>query len=175
MPMKKGHSHAVIQQNIKEMISAGHDPKQAVAASLATARKYKKMAMGGMVDADDDADEGTNNTEDSQRSLGEIQAQGRSLPQEVENPEMEMHADKLAKALYDKAQENEMMAFSKGGLVEDMDTDEGTKPSMDMVAMTEEPMDDEPMKPAPAEHTMMGLSEEAKMALMAKKRKRMFS
>ena len=47
MPMAKGHSRAVISKNIKEMVNAGHPVKQAIAASLATARKYKKMAFGG--------------------------------------------------------------------------------------------------------------------------------
>lgn len=49
MPLKKGHSHEVISSNIHEMVKAGHPVKQAVAASLAHARKYKKMAMGGEV------------------------------------------------------------------------------------------------------------------------------
>lgn len=49
MPLKKGHSHEVISSNIHEMVKAGHPVKQAVAASLAHARKYKKMAEGGEV------------------------------------------------------------------------------------------------------------------------------
>lgn len=39
MPLKKGKSKKVISQNIKEMIASGHPQKQAVAASLETARK----------------------------------------------------------------------------------------------------------------------------------------
>jgi hypothetical protein len=39
MPLKKGTSKKVIGENIKEMEFAGHDPKQAVAAALETARK----------------------------------------------------------------------------------------------------------------------------------------
>lgn len=49
MPLKKGHSHEVISSNIHEMVKAGHPVKQAVAAALAHARKYKKMAEGGEV------------------------------------------------------------------------------------------------------------------------------
>lgn len=176
MPLKKGHSREVVSSNIKEMIAAGHDPKQAVAASLANARKYKKMADGGMVDFDNDDNERTNNAENAQRSLSEIQAQGRSLPQDVENPEMEAHDDKLAKALYDKAEEEEMSAFSAGGLVEEHDTNVGNKPDMEIASVMAEPLSDEPEKPAEMEHEMPGgLSEAAKQALMAKKRKRMFS
>jgi len=39
MPLKEGSSKAIIQENIKEMIAAGHDPKQAMAAAYVNARK----------------------------------------------------------------------------------------------------------------------------------------
>lgn len=39
MPLKKGKSTKVISSNIKEMIKAGYPRKQAIAASLTTARK----------------------------------------------------------------------------------------------------------------------------------------
>ena len=39
MPLKEGSSKEVIQQNIEEMIKAGHDPKQAMAAAYSNARK----------------------------------------------------------------------------------------------------------------------------------------
>ena len=51
--MAKGHSRKIISQNIKEMVNAGHPVKQAIAASLATARKYKKMAFGGNASLDE--------------------------------------------------------------------------------------------------------------------------
>lgn len=124
MPMIKGHSKEVVQKNIKEMIASGHDPKQAVAASMSMARKSKKMAEGGMVDWDDDQDDVTNNSEDAQRSLGEIQAQGRSLPQDVENPEMEMHQDMLAKALFKKSQDRDSNPYAQGGMVDNDVMDE---------------------------------------------------
>ncbi len=54
MPLKKGYSQEVISHNIKEMVKAGHPQRQAIAASLANARKHKKaMAQGGMVEAPD--------------------------------------------------------------------------------------------------------------------------
>lgn len=39
MPLEKGFSKEVIQNNIREMIKAGHDPKQAMAAAYSNARK----------------------------------------------------------------------------------------------------------------------------------------
>lgn len=56
MPLKKGSSREVVNSNIHEMVRSGYKPKQAVAASLANARKYKKMAMGGKVDDDKQVD-----------------------------------------------------------------------------------------------------------------------
>lgn len=41
MPLTKGSSRAVISKNIREMIASGHPHKQAVAAALSNARKYK--------------------------------------------------------------------------------------------------------------------------------------
>ncbi len=51
MPLKPGYSQDVISHNIKEMVKAGHPQKQAIAASLANARKHKKkMSQGGDVE-----------------------------------------------------------------------------------------------------------------------------
>jgi hypothetical protein len=46
MPLRPGSSRDVIQSNIREMMAAGHAPKQAIAASLDNARRH---ALGGMV------------------------------------------------------------------------------------------------------------------------------
>lgn len=41
MPLVKGKSKKIISSNIKEMIRSGYPQKQAVAASLSSARKGK--------------------------------------------------------------------------------------------------------------------------------------
>ena len=38
MPLKPGKSKAIISQNIREMVAAGHPQKQAVAAAMRTAK-----------------------------------------------------------------------------------------------------------------------------------------
>lgn len=50
MPLKKGNSHEVVTSNIKELVKSGRPAKQAVAMALASKRKFKKMAEGGLVD-----------------------------------------------------------------------------------------------------------------------------
>ncbi len=42
MPLKKGSSKKTIRGNIREMVEAGYPQKQAVAASLTSARKTGK-------------------------------------------------------------------------------------------------------------------------------------
>ncbi len=42
MPLTPGKSKKTIYKNIKEMIEAGHDPKQAEAAAYSNAGEYKK-------------------------------------------------------------------------------------------------------------------------------------
>lgn len=46
MPLKKGRSQATVSKNISEMVRAGYPQKQAVAASLATARKSGRKKPG---------------------------------------------------------------------------------------------------------------------------------
>ena len=46
MPLKPGKSKAVVSENIKEMVAAGHPQKQAVAAALHTADKGTKQTYG---------------------------------------------------------------------------------------------------------------------------------
>lgn len=170
MPLMNGKSRMVISKNIKEMIKAGHDPKQAVAASLSHARKM--MSEGGMVDYDDDLDAGTNNSQEANRSLAELQAQAVSPGEAIMNPEMESHDDMLARALFKKSQEMDAMEYSEGGLVEGMeDTEMGNKPSMEMMADTDEPMSQMPMKPASMGDSLDKITMDA---IMKKKKMRRF-
>lgn len=85
MPLKTGHSREVVGSNIKELIKSGHPTKQAIAISLKEARKSKKMAMGGMVDADQGDSEGMvtplveegERAADNAESLGQEQSDDR--------------------------------------------------------------------------------------------------
>lgn len=46
MPLKKGSSQKIVSENIREMIKSGYPQKQAVAASLAQARKSGAKRFG---------------------------------------------------------------------------------------------------------------------------------
>lgn len=52
MPLKSGKDHKVISSNIKEMVKAGHPLKQAIAASLAHARKFSEGGLAESMDGD---------------------------------------------------------------------------------------------------------------------------
>ena len=42
MPLKKGKSDAIVSENIRELIHAGHSQKQAIAIALKTAGRSRK-------------------------------------------------------------------------------------------------------------------------------------
>ena len=46
MPLKIGSSQATISKNIRKMMTEGYPQRQAVAASLTSARKGRKMTRG---------------------------------------------------------------------------------------------------------------------------------
>lgn len=167
MPLKHGVSSQVVSQNIKEMMKAGHKKSQAVAAALSMKRKSQKMAEGGMVEDNDLDDE-------HERSLNELMIQGDQPP--VANPEEQDMEKKLAIALHNAHEKEEYMY--DGGMVEGMSGNE--EPEV-MHSSSEEPMEEEMGHEADAGHSViegvpmsMALSEEAKKAIEAKKKKRQF-
>lgn len=48
MPLRAGHSRAVVSENIREMVASGHPQRQAVAAALSNARRHPKAFGGGL-------------------------------------------------------------------------------------------------------------------------------
>lgn len=179
MPLMPGHSKEVVGHNIKEMIKAGHPKKQAIAASLANARKHKKMADGGMVD-DSGTDSGAiqsisyDNKPDKGHGAIIFKAEGGMVAKEgdydldeehergiydlmkqgdqppVANPEEEDMEKHLAMMLHKYAEDREYMAM--GGYVEPDSGDETPEVFHDG---TEEPMNDEPAKAANDGHAVI--------------------
>lgn len=139
MPLKKGKSHDVIASNIKELVGAGHDPKQAVAIALSHSQKF---AEGGMVDDDDS---------EMNRDIREINADGVDSVEKIANPMQQENDMNFAEMLRKKGMaEIDSGNYAMGGLVEgyDMDAPMGNKPDEDMDDSTEAPMNTMPKKMA---------------------------
>lgn len=146
MPLKKGYSRDVVSHNIQEMMRSGHPQKQAIAAALSTARKYKKMATGGLVNDDFDeagspqpvgAEEDSYETskpsaaaqhpdfappKDIERNIPIEMEMGEYHPSLVENPEKQSFDRRLAAAIdndpVERHEEKEMgIMFDEGGEV----------------------------------------------------------
>lgn len=214
MPLMKGHSPRVVSGNIREMMKAGHPQKQAIAASLANARKYRKMNQGGMMGyaeggevqslehggmedmepelKDMEFHGGKNEsmaemaeTGDFNRGLNEINEEGRDHPDQVANPSEMEEAQSFAAALRKQAMGmNSVHNYAMGGLVQDGPAEDeklhGTQPELDWVDDGMEDKDMLPQKPGMVGDTMNQmpsgpeLSIEAKKALAAKKKMRMY-
>jgi len=126
MPLKKGHSKEVVSSNIKEMIKSGHPAKQAIAAALSNARKYKKMAEGGWAEGEDESPDEI--IEDSEHSVGHLAHMGQFHSSEISNPENQEVHKKLAKMLTEDSlmdkEEHDIEHFenyAEGGEVVDAD------------------------------------------------------
>jgi hypothetical protein len=164
MPLKKGKSHAVISGNVKELVAAGHEPKQAVAIALSHSKKY---AEGGIVEDDDmDMDDGAN------RDIYEINADGADYPNKISNPSQLKDNMSFAEMLHKKAMSDMDAGYAMGGLVEDEDGPLGNKPMEDMSDSTEEPMSDMPKKMADGG---MAMSQAMMDAINEKKKKRRYA
>lgn len=145
---------------------------QEIAAHLATLRK-KKMAQGGLVGDDMDQGAGSDLNENAERGLNELRIQAEDHPSAVENPEYQDAEHALARALFEKAESQEMR-FAMGGLVQsEEDMPLGNKPDEEMSGEMGEPM---PADPAATEEAPArpGLSAEAMAAIDAKRKKRRF-
>lgn len=105
----KGHSQKVVSSNIKEMVKSGYKPKQAIAASLASSRKYKKMAAGGMVHEGEYEDLDA----EHERGLFDLMAEGDQPP--VANPGVNEMQQALAKKLQKMDMERD--PYAEGGYV----------------------------------------------------------
>lgn len=46
MPLKKGHGQKTVDENISEMVKAGHPEDQSIAAAYDSARKSAKSTLG---------------------------------------------------------------------------------------------------------------------------------
>lgn len=148
MPLIKSHTDEAREKNIDEMIRAGHEPEQAVAASYANQRKYKKMAEGGEVGEMDTIEHDPN-----PRNIVELNEDAEVNRMEPDEGVDDNHL--LAKALAHK-EDN----YADGGFVEE-------DPSVDEdLAEPEEVRENETMDKA--------LSEEQRIAIMNAKKKRNF-
>lgn len=180
MPLKKGHSQEVVSGNIRELMQSGRPQKQAIAAALSNARKYKKLSAGGYADFDEGA-ESDDDTE-ANRSINELQSMGEDRPDEIMNPESQDEERMLARALFNRAESDELH-MAMGGLVQpEHGMPLGNKPSEDMSSTTEEPMSSEPAKPSELDHALIdgvpaspGLSDDALAAISERKKRRRFS
>lgn len=159
MPLKKGKSHEVISSNIKELVKAGHDPKQAVAIALSESRKH--MSEGGLAEPET-SDMGP---EDYSRNIVQLDQQGDMNPAAVMNPDYQKEDQAFADALKRMAGlAKESEGYAMGGLVEpEHDSDLGNKPSEEEILGKES-------KEVPP----LGLSAEIMDALAAAKKKRKY-
>lgn len=198
MPLKNGHSKEIVSGNIKELMRSGRKPKQAVAIALASARKSKKMAEGGMIDEDmSDMGRGSvDSMSDEGRTGDPVYPKGMDPDGLSSNV---MDEQKMAEALqaakygandntHDFEADDDVAGerMADGGLVVDEANDiVGDKPSQEMRDASEEPMAEEMSSMGargPDEHRMAGpgeirpsaLSKEAMEAIMRKKKARKY-
>lgn len=185
MPLIKSGSSDALHSNIREMVKSGRPAKQAVAASLAQQRKYKKMYAGGMVEGElpegdiDDSSDGVQG-----KPVYPLVDAGESLSENVEQVNRSL-ADALEGARYASNQEGTLVSEPDMAVMGEPMADGAREPiSGDETpevgaAMTAEPMSDEPMKAAELGHTMIGevpagpmLSKEALEAIRLKRQNR---
>lgn len=101
MPLKAGHSHEVIQDNITELVRSGRNPKQAVAMAIAEAQKHKGMASGGLVESE--AGEGIHTKEALAGALSETNEERvESAIEPAAQPSIQVLSEATKNAIMDK-------------------------------------------------------------------------
>lgn len=165
MALKQG-----VSKMMRDLVSAGHDPKDAVAMAISSARK---MAMGGEVESDVDGNDEMN------RDLAELNDDSQP-PDQVANPEENKEAMSFAMALRKQAESvMNPESYAMGGLVEDEfeDQAQGNIPEVQSGPESEEPMSmmRKSSMDSPVPMSSPGLSEAQAMAIMEKKKKRKYA
>ena len=169
-----------LKSMVNKAVKSGMKPKMAIAAGLAKKRKY---AMGGEVEADDDSEVGqpTYPMGTDEEGLSESVMEEQELAKHLQSDRYAANDN-----THDFEADHPTMGskMREGGVAqpEQANIEVGNKPDLDWIDEgTEEPMDSMPSKPAAmARDSMnmepmgMGLSDEAKAALKAKKMKRRF-
>lgn len=95
-----------VSESVRMKISSGVKPKEAIASSLAQARRFKKMSDGGMIE------------EEPPRTIGMLQEEANPPLDEVANPQSQDRAESLAHALRGMA-DDMSPGYAMGGLVEE--------------------------------------------------------
>jgi len=180
MPLIKSASKEAVSANIKEMVKSGMKPKQAIAAALSHQRQMKKMAMGGMVEDKMDTDDGSIDAGsdemgmpgqavypegDDEQGLSENVMKAQALAEGLQAARMKANDNSVSYEADDMVAGKRM---ADGGLVDDADG------MHEMLGSKPEPKSGGPEAPMSGVEMSMGLSDEAKKALMAKKAKRSY-
>ena len=100
MPLIKSASKEAVSSNIKELVKSGRKPKQAIAIALAHQRQMKHMSEGGLVESQQDSDDGDISSQGDMGSPGEA-----TYPQHDDDEGLSpnvMSAEALAKGLQEQ-------------------------------------------------------------------------
>lgn len=152
--------------------------------------QLEMYSEGGEAGDDQDSSESSDLDQYAQRSLGELMDQADfAARDEVMSPNQEKRQRSLADALFDANEEDELVHFAKGGLVQEEFSEEegleGNEPEPREHDGTEEDMSvqaDSKGSGGPLEHKIegapkkaMGYDDEVNAAILAKKKSRRYA